>query len=202
MVFARRSLLRATFAAQSLRASPVCLPGQTLGRRFYASGHGGEEHKSSDLPWCVSPMVQSNQHSANRSMYDRLLGSVGIGGPVIAYLVMSGPEKKPHGGGHGAHKEESAGQEEEESPPEPVEESKTEPEGEKQTAEKKDDVPPSQEQKVGTVKTGHDEVCLPLYTYTLHLGCPCTNRRLARRYETPSWTNQYVSQAGGCVKHQ
>lgn len=169
MVVARRSLLRTTSAAQFLRAGPVIRrPGQTLGRRFYASGHGGEEHKSSDLPWCVSPIAQSNDRPANRSMYDRLLGSVGIGGPVIAYLLMSGPEKTPHGGGgggHGAHKQESAGQEEEESPPEPVEESKEEAEeGDKQTAEKKDDVPPSQEEKVGTVKTGHDEVCFPLYT--------------------------------------
>lgn len=106
--------------------------------------------------------------SANADI-DRMLGSVGIGGPVIAYLLMSGPEKKPHGGEHGAHKEEPAAQEEEESPPEPVEEEpKEQPQEskeEKQDTEKEDGGPPSQEQKVGSEKTGHDEVC-PVVPFT------------------------------------
>lgn len=86
-----------------------------------------------------------------------MLGSIGIGGPVIAYLLTSGPEKKPHGGDHGAHKEEPAPTEEEESPPEPVEEEPKE-EAKEEPAEKQGGAP-SQEQKVGSEKTGHDEVC-------------------------------------------
>jgi hypothetical protein len=52
MVFARRSLRGVATAARSFRASPVTRrSGQVLGRRFYASGKGCEEHASSDLPW-------------------------------------------------------------------------------------------------------------------------------------------------------
>lgn len=65
---------------------------------------------------------------------------------MIAYLVTSGPEKKPHGAGGHAHTAEE--EKEKESPPEPVEEQP-----------KEDGGPPSQEQKVGAEKTGHDEVC-------------------------------------------
>jgi hypothetical protein len=54
MAFVRRSALRATIAAQSFSAAPVARrTTQLLGRRFYASGKGHDEHKTSDLPWCV-----------------------------------------------------------------------------------------------------------------------------------------------------
>jgi len=54
MVFVRRSVLRAANAAQAFRAAPfVRRSGQVLGRRFYSSGKGHEEHKTSDLPWYV-----------------------------------------------------------------------------------------------------------------------------------------------------
>lgn len=51
MAFARRSLRGMTTAARSFRTAPVSRPGQLLGRRFYSSGKGYEEHTSSDLPW-------------------------------------------------------------------------------------------------------------------------------------------------------
>lgn len=60
MVFARRSLRSVATAARSFRAAPVSRrSGQVLGRRFYASGKGYEEHASSDLPWYVQLMFSS-----------------------------------------------------------------------------------------------------------------------------------------------
>jgi hypothetical protein len=54
MAFIRRSALRATVTAQSFYAAPAARrTTQLLGRRFYASGKGYDEHKTSDLPWCV-----------------------------------------------------------------------------------------------------------------------------------------------------
>jgi hypothetical protein len=56
MAFARRSALRATLAAQSFYAAPIVRrTTQLLGRRFYASGKGSDEHKTSDLPWYEIP---------------------------------------------------------------------------------------------------------------------------------------------------
>lgn len=61
MVFARRSLRGVATAARSFRSAPVTRPGQALGRRFYASGKGHEEHASSDLPWYVQLLCNCNQ---------------------------------------------------------------------------------------------------------------------------------------------
>lgn len=55
MVLARRSFRGLATAARSFRAAPVARrSGQVLGRRFYSSGKGYEEHATSDLPWYVS----------------------------------------------------------------------------------------------------------------------------------------------------
>ena len=106
MVFVHRSVSRAVSAAQTLRAAPVSRgSAQTLGRRFASTGKAYEEHKSSDLPWCVSPIElfpgATHFDSTDNALLVRLLGSVGLGGPMIVYLIQSGPEKKPHGDGHG-----------------------------------------------------------------------------------------------------
>ncbi|KAJ5584954.1 uncharacterized protein N7459_004754 [Penicillium hispanicum] len=123
MVFARRSALRAFTAMQVFRTAPVARgSARMLGRRFASTGKGYVEHKTSDLPW--------------------LLGSVGLGGPVIAYLLLSGPEKKPHGDAHGhdddtEHKESHEEEPSEEEPADDVEQQPKDDEKAEQPAEEK-----------------------------------------------------------------
>lgn len=63
MLPARRSAFRAITAAQAFRAVPVAQRStRLLGRRFYSSEKGHEQHRTSDLPWSVSPQCILNHH--------------------------------------------------------------------------------------------------------------------------------------------
>lgn len=105
-----RSAFRAITASQIFRTAPIARQPQhrQLGRRFYASGKGYKEYLSSNIPWSVSFCLTHIQFSIldyqmlTLGYILRLIGSIGLGGPMIVYLLRSRPKKKSHDERHGA----------------------------------------------------------------------------------------------------
>lgn len=148
MFQARRSALRALSATQTFRALPTAQRSSGfLGRRFYSSEKGHENHRSSDLPWYVPLFQNAIDHpSHSDSSFARMLGSIGLGGPMVVYLIQSGPKKAEHGDDHAhghddghkeSHEEADAPEQAEEKEPAGESESEAESESPKKEIEEK-----------------------------------------------------------------
>lgn len=120
-----RSLARPSIGAAST-TRPILQQLGNTGRRGYSDQTGGhEEKKSSDIPWYISLPCRPI-HQPKLTISNRLLGSIGLGGPAAYYLIQTGPEAKPHHGHDHAtsegqvHHEENTEQGEEEAQSEPA----------------------------------------------------------------------------------